>query len=213
MTITQCDALFDTILHSLEGTPTILATFIHGQYSGPAKAFARAIIRKRHPAMPSPGLVAEAAAETVIDCEVRKALAGALGYSGRSRYSTYLYQALVWQVPRVYGSMVRMPDPGRLHEVSIETDAHDSGGDPILAQAYRSALYAGLNACIARMEPDQAELVTLVYVRGLTPTAACRRLGLRSPSHAWKLAQARLRALAGKADLAGLYAAYREQLE
>lgn len=221
MNISQIDALFNALLASPARTPEELVKFIYAQYREYCEAAARGIIKKNHPAMCDYQLVAEAAAERVIESQVRKALDGSFSFQGKARYSTFLYAALERQVPRAQRKTLIAVEPklaGRIRlesapQEEFEASEHKRAGDPALAQVYRSALLEGLNECLAKLEPLEAKLATSVYVRGLTPTEACRRLGLRSPSYTWRLLQDKLRSLLERRDLPSLYAGYRELRE
>jgi len=216
MNISQIDALFNALLASPGRTPEDLASFIYTYYREYCEAAARHIIKMKYPAMHDFQLIAEAAAESVIDSQVRKAMDKSFSYKGKARYSTYLYTAVLWQLPKVYDKSVIKVDESQLKRLRLESapreefevPASERAVDPAQAQVYRSALLEGLNECMAKLEPLEAELATLVYIRGLTPTAACRRLGLRSPSYTWKLLQGKLRSMLEWHDLPSLYAAY-----
>ena len=216
MNISQIDALFNALLASPGRTPEDLASFIYTYYREYCEAAARHIIKMKYPAMHDFQLVAEAAAESVIYSQVRKAMDGSFSFQGKARYSTFLYSALERQAPRAQRKTLIAVEPklaGRIRlesaqQEEFEATESERTSDPALAQVYRSALLEGLNECMAKLEPLEAELATLVYIRGLTPTAACRRLGLRSPSYTWKLLQGKLRSLLEWHDLPSLYAAY-----
>lgn len=221
MNISQIDALFNALLASPARTPEDLVKFIYTQYRDYCEAAARSIIKKNYPGMYDFQLVAETAAEQVIESQVRKALDGSFSFQGKARYSTFLYSALERQVSRAQRKTLIAIEPRLARRIRLESaprevyEASESerAGDPALAQVYRSALLEGLNECLAKLEPHEAKLATYVYVRGLTPTEACRRLGLRSPSYTWKLLQDKLRPLLERHDLPSLYAGYRELRE
>jgi hypothetical protein len=222
MNISQKDALLNALLASPARTPKVLATFIYTQYREYCEAAARDVIKKKYPAIHAPLLVAEAAAEKVIEYETRKALDGTFSFKGAARYSTYLYTAIKRQIPRALSKNIIVVDPARSGRILVESEPQEgldssslgrAGGDAVLAQAYRTALLEGLNECMAKLEPLEEKLATFVYVRGLTPTEACRRLGLRSPSYTWKHLQDKLRPLLERHDLPSLYAGYRELCE
>jgi|GEM_PF-2827751 len=221
MNIKQIDAIFKMLLASPGCTPEDLASFIYTYYREYSKAVARHIIKMNYPAMNNLPFIAEEAAEHVINSQVRKAMDKSFSYKGKARYSTYLYKAVLRQVPRVYNKSVIKLNKTQLKRLRLESTpreefeipASERAGNPVLLQVYRSTLLEGLNECLAKLEPLQAKLATLVYVRGLTPTEACRLLGVRSPSYSWKLLQGNLRSLLKQNDLPSLYAAYREQCE
>lgn len=223
MNVEETDTLFAALLVSGTCARDDLAAFIRTGYGDYCGRVARSIIERQYPAMHNPLLVAEAAAEKVIESQVVHALRGTFKFNGNSRYSTYLYTAISRQVPRIYHGMVVHTDGGRRKKPRIEVSQprNDASAaaetstqtDAVEARVYRTLVLEGLGACVARLEPLEASLVTLVYLRGYTPTAACRQLGLRSPSYTWKLVQARLRTMLERNDLPSLYAAWQESAE